>query len=64
MSEYVTVPEDRAGLELDEFLTLLFPELGKGFLRREIRSGRVLVDAQPARARRWSMKPVRRIVRS
>jgi len=49
MSEYITVPEERAGLELDEFLTLQYPWLNKGFLRREVRNGKVLVDGEPAR---------------
>src|SRR4029079_14956051 len=32
----------------DEFLSLSFPLLNKGFLRRQVRDGRVLVDGNPA----------------
>ena len=46
MSDYVVVPEDRAGLELDEFLCLLFPRLNKGFVRRSVRDGAILVDGR------------------
>jgi len=42
--ETLFVPEEHDGLELDEYLCLVFPGLGKGFLRRQVRSGRVLVD--------------------
>lgn len=35
-------------MELDEFLCLSFPLLSKGYLRRQIREGRVLVDGSPA----------------
>jgi len=35
-------------MELDEFLCLSFPLLNKGFLRRQVREGRVLVDGNPA----------------
>lgn len=38
------VPPERAGLELDEFLCLMFPGVPKGALRNEVRSGRVLLD--------------------
>ena len=48
MSETIIVPHERAGLELDEFLCLQFPEWNKGFLRRQVRGGRVLVDGRPA----------------
>ena len=48
MSEYIVVSRDRAGIELDEFLCLLFPEWNKGFVRRQVRSGRVLVDGEAA----------------
>ncbi len=48
MSEVHVVSRDRAGLELDEYLCLLFPEWNKGFLRRQVRDGRVLVDGAPA----------------
>ena len=49
MSEYIVVPTDRAGLELDEYLCLQFPEVNKGFVRRQVRVGRVLVDGEAAR---------------
>lgn len=51
MSETILVPPERAGLELDEFLCLHFPEFGKGFLRQAVRDGRILLDgmrAQPS----------------
>jgi 23S rRNA pseudouridine1911/1915/1917 synthase len=47
--EHLIVPEERAGLELDEFLCLTFPLLGKGFLRSQVRAGAVLVDGTPSR---------------
>lgn len=46
-AEYLTVPEDRVGLELDEFLCLTYPHIHKGFLRAQVRAGTVLVDGQP-----------------
>ncbi len=49
MSEVFVVPSDRAGLELDEFLCLQFPSWTKGFLRGQVRDGKVLVDGQIAR---------------
>ncbi len=51
MSEYLSVPRQHVGLELDEFLALHYPEATKGFLRRQIREGHVLLDgdlAQPS----------------
>ncbi len=42
--EYQLVPEEHAGLELDEYLGLLYPQVSKGRLREEVRAGRVLVD--------------------
>ncbi|HED64759.1 MAG TPA: hypothetical protein ENJ09_04300 [Planctomycetes bacterium] len=48
MSEVFVVPAERRGMELDEFLCLLFPAWNKGFLRREVREGRVLVDGAVA----------------
>ena len=48
MSEYIVVPRERAGIELDEFLCLWFPEWNKGFVRRQVRAGSVLVDGEPA----------------
>jgi 23S rRNA pseudouridine1911/1915/1917 synthase len=44
MSETIVVPRERAGLELDEFLCLHFPEFTKGFLRTAVREGLVLLD--------------------
>jgi 23S rRNA pseudouridine1911/1915/1917 synthase len=35
-------------MELDEFLCLTYPLLNKGFLRRQVREGRILVDGNPA----------------
>lgn len=46
--ETIVVPWERAGLELDEFLCLHFPEFNKGFLRRAVREGRILVDGMRA----------------
>jgi 23S rRNA pseudouridine1911/1915/1917 synthase len=48
MSENIVVPWERAGLELDEFLCLHFPEFNKGFLRRAVRDGLVLIDGMRA----------------
>ena len=48
MIYHIPVPDDRIGLELDEFLCLTFPLLGKGWVRRQVRAGRVLVDGSPA----------------
>jgi len=44
MTETIVVPYERAGLELDEFLCLHFPEFNKGFLRRAVRDGKILID--------------------
>lgn len=44
-------------MELDEFLCLSFPLLTKGFLRRQVRDGKILVDGQrtiPSQRLRWS----------
>ena len=46
------IPDERVGLELDEFLCLQYPGLSKGFLRQEIGAGRVLVDGAPTMAGR------------
>ena len=35
MTEYIVVAQERAGLELDEFLCLLYPECNKGYVRRK-----------------------------
>jgi 23S rRNA pseudouridine1911/1915/1917 synthase len=44
VSESIVVPSERAGLELDEFLCLHYPEFSKGFLRQAVREGQVLLD--------------------
>ncbi|MFT4539938.1 MAG: 23S rRNA pseudouridine1911/1915/1917 synthase [Planctomycetota bacterium] len=44
MSEHLVVPDERSGIELDEFLCLQFPLLSKGHLRTFIRSGAVVVN--------------------
>ena len=49
MTEYLEVAEKRVGLELDEFLCLAYPMANKGFIRRQIRAGRVLLDGAQAR---------------
>ncbi len=48
MTDYLPVPHERTGMELDEFLCLSFPLLNKGFLRRQIREGNILVDGGQA----------------
>ena len=48
MTETIVVPLERAGLELDEFLCLHFPEFNKGFLRRAVRDGQILIDGMRA----------------
>ena len=48
MTETIVVPWERAGLELDEFLCLHFPEYSKGFLRRAVRDGLVSIDGMRA----------------
>jgi len=45
--EVLVVPAEHAGLELDEFLGLHFPQVPKGKLRREVRERRVLLDGAP-----------------
>ena len=47
MSQHIVVSRERRGIELDELLCLLFPLLNKGYLRTQIRAGRVLVDGNP-----------------
>ena len=49
MTEYLVVPAERAGIELDEFVCLALPRANKGFVRRQVNAGRVLVDGMPAR---------------
>ena len=46
VADHTVVPRERHGLELDEFLCLLYPLLNKGFLRGLIRDGKVLLDGQ------------------
>lgn len=46
MTDHIVVPRERHGIELDEFLCLLYPLLNKGFVRDHIRAGRVLLDGQ------------------
>lgn len=45
--DVLVVSSERAGLELDEFLCLERPLYNKGFFRRLVRAGDVLVDGQP-----------------
>ncbi|MBL8861387.1 MAG: RluA family pseudouridine synthase [Planctomycetes bacterium] len=45
--QHVPIPPERAGLELDEFLCLVFPRLSKGAVRRKVRDGQVLLDGRP-----------------
>ena len=46
MTYHIPVPDDRVGMELDEFLCLQFPLLNKGFVRGLVREGKVLIDGQ------------------
>lgn len=48
MSDTFVVPPVRAGMELDEFLCLQYPDFNKGFVRTQIRDGRVLLDGVQA----------------
>jgi 23S rRNA pseudouridine1911/1915/1917 synthase len=48
LTSHIPIPPERIGMELDEFLCLSFPLLNKGFLRRAVRDGHVLVDGNPA----------------
>jgi RluA family pseudouridine synthase len=48
VNRHVCVETEDAGMELDEFLCRAFPSLSKRFLRRQVRSGRVLVDGVQA----------------
>src|SRR6187397_2208784 len=45
---HLPIPPERSGMELDEFLCLSFPLLSKGFLRRQVRDGKILLDGQRA----------------
>lgn len=49
MNEILVVPEENIGMELDEFLCLNYPEWNKGFIRRQIREERILVNALATR---------------
>ncbi len=49
MAEHLVVPEGHAGLELDEFLCLAYPLVSKGYLRRQVRDGFVLLDGAAVR---------------
>jgi len=49
VSDTFVVPRDRAGMELDEFLCLQYPDCNKGYIRRQVREGGVLVDGVLAR---------------
>jgi 23S rRNA pseudouridine1911/1915/1917 synthase len=54
---HLPIPPERSGMELDEFLCLSFPLLTKGFLRRQVREGKVLLDGQrtvPGHRLRWN----------
>jgi len=48
VNEHLVVPDERAGIELDEFLCLTFPLFNKGFIRSQVRAGRVLIDGTEA----------------
>ena len=48
VTSHIPIPPERSGMELDEFLCLSFPLLNKGFLRHQVREGKVLVDGNPA----------------
>jgi RluA family pseudouridine synthase len=46
--EFLCVPSERSGIELDEFLCLEFPGLSKGFVREQVRQGAVLLNGMAA----------------
>jgi 23S rRNA pseudouridine1911/1915/1917 synthase len=46
MNDHLVVDIAQAGIELDEFLCRTFPLQSKRFLRRQVRSGKVLVDGE------------------
>lgn len=48
-TETRVVGQDHHGVPLDEYLSLCWPEIAKGTLRRLVRDGIVTVDGQPAR---------------
>jgi 23S rRNA pseudouridine1911/1915/1917 synthase len=45
-TEYFVVEDDRAGLEVDEYLCLVYEGVAKGALRDHVRSGRITVDGE------------------
>ena len=47
MDYHLCVDAEQTGLELDEFLCAAFPLLGKRFLRKMVRQGKILVNGQP-----------------
>ena len=49
VNEVLVVPDEYIGLELDEFLCLNYPDWNKGFIRRQIRDERILINAASAR---------------
>ncbi len=44
MDRHLCVEANDSGMELDEFLSRTFPHLAKGFLRRQVRTGRIRVN--------------------
>ncbi|MFT5285642.1 MAG: 23S rRNA pseudouridine1911/1915/1917 synthase [Planctomycetota bacterium] len=46
MTEYITIEFEQSGIELDEYLSLIYPDISKGFLRREVQAGHVTVDGE------------------
>ncbi|MFT4647989.1 MAG: 23S rRNA pseudouridine1911/1915/1917 synthase [Planctomycetota bacterium] len=59
MVTYHPVPEERVGLEFDEFLCLLYPGVSKGFIRRAIREGDIeIVGKKPQETKRLRMQDV------
>lgn len=62
--EYDVIPEEHAGMELDEYLCLVYPGVPKGALREEVRAGRVLLDGarvQPSKRVRTGTVVIARI---
>jgi len=47
VNRHLCVEAEDSGMELDEFLSRTFPHLAKGFLRHQVRAGRVLVNGSP-----------------
>lgn len=63
-TEYHVVEDAYAGLELDEYLCLVYPGVPKGALREEVRSGRVTLDGarvQPSKRVRSGSVVIARI---